>query len=103
MLSLPSDLTINAESATKRVEALEDRRERALANLLINSALFAVNEGELPTHPIDLNYLVSMARFCYSKKEILHSIINGDELDLNWHDSDEFLPRGTTVLEPKPQ
>jgi len=89
MRFLPSELTVNAESAKERVEALGDRRERALANFLINSALFAVNEGEVvPTHPIDLNYLVSMARHCYSKKDLLDSIIHGDELDLNWHESD---------------
>lgn len=89
MRFLPTELTANAESATGRVEALVDRRERALANLLINSALFAVSEDEVvPAHPIDLNYLVSMARFCYSRKDLLVSIIRGDELGLNWHDLD---------------
>ena len=84
---LTSDQTTGGKEAELAIRDIADPRERSLALFLIGQATFASGiAGYHPASPIDLRYIVEIARCAYRNKKTLEIILSGDLDQVEWPD-----------------
>ena len=83
---LDSSLIVNAKESETATKQIANPRERALARLLIMQSMCAtrLDDARPPETPLDLLYVVEIARALYQNKNLLNEVLNGNPEDYLW-------------------
>jgi hypothetical protein len=86
MRALPSDSIINADAASTVVSALSDKREKAIVHFVISTVVHTIaRKGVvLPERPLDMKYIVEIARSIYFERDRLIRILEEDPEQFLW-------------------